>query len=473
MSARDDTLLTPFSQRDRKSQILYDIDERMAINVRGVIALRWVAFIGQLLTILVVHVLLAVELPLNPLFLAVGATATLNLSLMILYRFAPAWLPALTGHAWQHILGLTLLFDLIDLTALLYFTGGMANPFSLFYFVNITLAAIILSRRWVWGLTLFGVLCVGIINLWFQPLPGLVLSPVDGASLPVRTNLARLGSFIAFGTCGSVIVLFITRIRGQIELLEERVRVLAQAKARSERLDSLGTLAAGAAHELSSPLSTIAVITKEVERELIRRIVSDQTIADISTIRTELDRCRDILDRMSSDAGLVIGEALSSTTLGELIRECISGVDSRAPVAVSFDPAIDAVVLRAPLEGLAQAIRGIVKNAVDAAGHPDKVTLQAALEKGNVMMRIVDQGTGINADTLRRIGEPFFTTKEPGKGMGLGVYLARNLLQRLGGTIEYSSEPGRGTVVTIVFPQEFSESGPSSADGARSMGVFF
>jgi two-component system sensor histidine kinase RegB len=473
MSAWDDTQTTQSAKRDRTSNLPYDIDARMAINVRGVIALRWVAFIGQLLTILVVHSLLAVELPLRPLFIALGATATLNAGLMIVYRLAPSRFPALTGHTWQHILGLTLLFDLIDLTALVSLTGGMANPFSLFFFVNMTLAAIILSRRWVWGLTLFGVLCVGLVNLWFQPLAGLEFSATVGSPLPMGTNLARLGSFIAVATCGSVIVLFITRIRGQIELLEARVRELAQAKARSERLDSLGTLAAGAAHELSSPLSTIAVITKEVERELVCRIVSDQTIADISTIRTELDRCRDILDRMSSDAGLVIGEALSTTTLGELIRECISGVDSRAPVAVAFDPAIETVVLRAPLEGLAQAIRGIVKNAVDAAGHPDKVTLHAALEKGKITMKIVDQGTGINAETLRRIGEPFFTTKEPGKGMGLGVYLARNLIQRLGGTIDYSSVPGRGTVVAIEFPQEFSAIGNSSLPDTRSPGVFF
>lgn len=472
MPAWHDAQLTQSAQRDRKSHLPYDIDARMAINVRGVIALRWVAFIGQLLTILVVHALLAVELPLQPLFFAVGATATLNAGLMVLYRLAPTRFPALTGHAWQHILGLTLLFDLIDLTALVYLTGGMANPFSLFFFVNITLAAIILSRRWVWGLTLFGVLCVGLVNLWFQPLAGLEFLPKGVSPLPIGTNLARLGSFIAFATCGSVIVLFITRIRGQIELLEDRVRDLAQAKARSERLDSLGTLAAGAAHELSSPLSTIAVITKEVERELVRRTVSDQTIADISTIRTELDRCRDILDRMSSDAGLVIGEALSTTTLGELIRECISGVDSREPVAVSFDPAIDSVVLRAPLEGLAQAIRGIVKNAVDAAGHPDKVTLHAALDKGKITMQVVDQGTGINPETLRRIGEPFFTTKEPGKGMGLGVYLARNLIQRLGGAIDYSSEPGRGTVVTIEFPQEFSNSGNPVLPDLRSTSLF-
>ena len=445
----------------------------MAINVRGVIALRWVAFMGQLLTILVVHVLLAVELPLQPLFFALGATATLNVGLTIAYRLAPSRFPALTGHVWQHILGLTLLFDLIDLTALLFLTGGMANPFSLFFLVNITLAAIILSRRWVWGLTLFGVLCVGVVNIWFKPLAGLEFVAIDGSSLPMGTKLARLGSFIAFATCGGVIVLFITRIRGQIELLEERVRDLAQAKARSERLDSLGTLAAGAAHELSSPLSTIAIITKEVEQELVRRIVSDQTIADISTIRTELDRCRDILDRMSSDAGLVIGEALTTTTVGELVRECISGVDSRAPIAVTFDPVIEKAVLRAPIEGLAQAIRGIVKNAVDAAGHPDKVTLQASIEQGKITIKIVDQGTGIDAATLRRVGEPFFTTKEPGKGMGLGVYLARNVIQRLGGMIDYSSEPGRGTVVAIVFPQEFSDAGNDGLQNVGSPSVFF
>ena len=473
MISGPDDLHSLFSPRSLKRSLLQDIHERISINVRGIIALRWVAVAGQLLTIIFVHFIFGVQLPLGLLLLTLGATATLTACLMFADNWRSTQLPALRGQTWQHLLGFTMLCDLLALTTLLYLTGGMSNPFSLFYFVNIALAAIVLPRSWVWLLAVFAMSCIGLLNFWFRPLIGFEV-PVPRSPRDIMgSELLKSGSFIAYATCGSVIVLFITRIRGQIELLEAHVTKLAEAKARNERLDSLGTLAAGAAHELSTPLSTIAVITKEVERELVQRTVSDQTIADISTIRTELDRCRDILDRMSIDAGQVIGESMSTTTFGELIEELVSGVDLRAPVKISMDPSIESVVLRAPLEGLAQAIRGIVKNAVDAAGHPQDVSLVATSEGSSIQLKIVDKGAGIDPETLRRIGEPFFTTKEPGKGMGLGVYLARNVIERLGGTMEYASKPGHGTVVTITIPRDSSQNEDSTGLDVRITGGLF
>jgi two-component system sensor histidine kinase RegB len=431
-----------------------DIDARTAINVRGVIALRWVAVSGQLLTILAVQLALQIPLPLLPLLAVIGATAALNVALMIVYRLGPGYGVKLTSYHWQQLLGLTMLFDLAALTALLYLTGGITNPFCLFYFVNIVLAAIVLTRPWVWGLMLFGVLGIGLLTIDYRPLLDFDFTSPKSDHVSVGISISRLGIYIAYTTCSSVIVLFITRIRGQLEILEDQVRQLAKAQARSDRLDSLGTLAAGAAHELATPLSTIAVITKEIEQELIRRTVSDQTVADVAIIRTELDRCRDILDRMSNDAGLVLGESISTITVGELIRECCSGVDPRTPVTVVVDPAIEPLVLRAPLEGLSQAIRAIVKNAIDATGRPQDVNFRASVIGSKILLKIEDHGVGIDSETLRRIGEPFFTTKEPGKGMGLGVYLARNVVERLGGTMEYASKPGCGTVVSITIPQD-------------------
>ena len=457
------TFLSSFRQ-PRRADLSYDIVARTEINVRGVIALRWVAVSGQLLTILAVQGFLGVNLPLRFLLAVLGATAALNGGLMVAHRVIPARWPGFSSGHWQQVLGWTMAFDLAALTALLYFTGGTTNPFSSFYFVNIVLAAILLPRGWVWFLTLLGIGCIALLNSWYRPLAELDPSQAIRGALPLGMTIPRLGSFVAYAACSSIIVLFITRIRGQIQRLEEHVRDLAQENARNERLDSLGTLAAGAAHELATPLSTIAVIMKEVELELINRTVSDQTVADIALIRTELDRCRDILDRMSSDAGLVIGESISTITLGELIRECTGGVDSRAPVKLNYDPAIESLTLRAPIEGLAQAVRAIVKNAIDAAGHPQKVTLYAAAIGLNLSMKIEDQGAGISPETLRRVGEPFFTTKEPGQGMGLGVYLARNVLERLGGTLEYSSKPGFGTVVSITIPREVAQVRSSAND---------
>lgn len=433
------------------SRLEYDIDERTAINVRGVIALRWVAVVGQLVTILGVH-LLGITLPLKPLLLVLAATATLNAGLMIAYRWRPPRRASQRGTQrlpWQHVLGLSMLCDLVALTLLLYFTGGMANPFSLFYFVNLVLAAILLPRHWVWALSAIAIACVASLFVNFHPLE-VLQNPPPGRHMGF--DVVKMGSLLAYATCAIVIVIFTTRISNQLQRQERRFRELADLRARSERLESLGTLAAGAAHELATPLSTIAVITKEVEREVASGKLTDQTVEDIRTVRTELDRCRDILDRMSADAGLVIGESLTTTTIGALVRESVDGAGPPEGIEVFFADGTEHVELRTALHGLAQAIRGIVKNAVDATGSSTPVKCHVAAEQESFIMRIQDAGPGIDAETLRRIGEPFFTTKAPGKGTGLGVYLARNVIERLGGTLEFTSSPGEGTCVTVNLP---------------------
>ena len=143
---------------------------RDAINVRGVIAIRWVAVLGQLVTILVVDLVLRVPLPLLPLLAIIAITASINLPLVALYRLRP---PGSTAGRvkWQHVLGLTMLLDLAALTLLLYFTGGMANPFSLFFFVNLVLSAMLLPKPWAWGLTVFATCCVAGLFINFQPIP--------------------------------------------------------------------------------------------------------------------------------------------------------------------------------------------------------------------------------------------------------------------------------------------------------------
>lgn len=452
----------------------HNIEARTEINVRGVIALRWVAISGQLLTILVVQGLLGISLPLKPLYAVLGATALMNAGLMFIRQLEPPYRPKLSSNLWEHILGLTMLFDLAALTALLDLTGGISNPFCLFYFVNIVLAAIVLPQPWVWSLTLFGVLCIGVLTTWSRPLSELDAANALGPQLLTASSISRVGVYVAYATCSSVIVMFVTRIRGQLELREEHVRQLAQAQARNDRLDSLGTLAAGAAHELATPLSTIAVIAKELQQEVGNPTSGEQTAEDIALIRSELDRCRTILNRMSKDAGLVIGESIAAITVSELIRECSNGVDSRyASLKLALEPGIESQTLRAPLEGLSQAIRAIVKNAIDATPYPQDVVLHAAMSDSKLFMKIEDHGVGIDPQTLSRIGEPFFTTKEPGKGMGLGVYLARNVVERLGGTIQYASTPGSGTVVSITIPRDCTPGREFESDAVGNSAILF
>jgi two-component system sensor histidine kinase RegB len=228
-------------------------------------------------------------------------------------------------------------------------------------------------------------------------------------------------------------------------------------RSRSERLEALATLAAGAGHELASPLSTIAVIAKDLTRHLEGTQVPDSVIEDVGLIRSELDHCRRILNEMSSSAGQATGEVMRAVAARELIAEVLDAVRRRDRVQVEFvgDASDTTVVL--PLVGTAQAIRGIVRNALDASPVSEPVFLTVTVDASGLGIQVVDRGTGMKPEVLARSSEPFFTTKEPGQGMGLGLFLAHNVLGRIGATFELTSELGSGTTARIRLPLTSSE----------------
>ena len=223
-------------------------------------------------------------------------------------------------------------------------------------------------------------------------------------------------------------------------------------QARSEKWEALGTLSAGAAHELATPLTSIAIVSNEIQRELASQAVSDTIVQDVELIRSEVGRCRSILDRMSIDAGHIAAETLSEIETATLIDSMLDeflGDRNRVNVEVA-DEAKHSVV-RIPIQSVAQALRGILQNALDAS--PDSaVDLTVRTESNRLCIDICDRGVGMNAEVLRRADEPFFSTKEVGQGMGLGRFLARTVVERLGGSFETESAIGVGTRVQVRIP---------------------
>ena len=208
---------------------------------------------------------------------------------------------------------------------------------------------------------------------------------------------------------------------------------------------------------MASPLSTIAVVANELSRHLEGADVPSTVLEDVALIRSELDHCRSILDRMSSgNAGQAVGEELQPVSLSTLVQEVIDGLRHSEQVRVNVSSEAADRFLTAPLQGLAQAIRGVVQNALDASPPGAVVSLQVTVDSQENLarLRITDQGPGMPAEVLARVGEPFFTTKEPGKGMGLGMFLTRNVIDRLGGRLELESAPGAGCTATIFLPLE-------------------
>lgn len=403
------------------------------INYGWLIRLRWSMVAGQLATILGVRFLLGMSLPLQPLLVIIGLEVASNVAAAALGRRRPA------RQAWM---AGVMACDVVMCTGLLFFTGGPANPFSFLYLVQIALAAATLKGVWTWALTALALACSAVLFLWHRPLP---------VSHELYMDLHLRGMWVAFGVAASFIVTFLLRIRRALSQREAELAASRKLAARQERLASLATLAAGAAHELSTPLGTIAVVMTELQRRAAALGADAEAMDDLRLVRGQVDRCRAILERMSTDAGETIGEGPVATPLDALIDGALADLPAAAPVRRSVGSGPGRWRVRVPPRAFGQALRGLVKNAQEASPPGTPVSVAVRDEEGTIAVEVSDQGPGIPASVLERVGEPFFTTKPTGKGMGLGVFLARTTLERLGGNVRITSSPA-GTRALIVLP---------------------
>ncbi len=412
--------------------------------------LRWFAVFGQLLTIFAAVLFYQVDLPLGVLTSLAGFTAATNIA----YGLWLSWSHERNEETFQpQVAGLVMFVDLLLLTAMLYMTGGSANPFANFYFVNLAIAGVVLRPQWAWSLTSLAVCCYVLLTYRALPLPVLDLVAQDDHIRIVRLH----GRVIAFSTCAAVITLFITRLANELTARQQALRDAQQQRDRSQRLEALATLAAGAAHELASPLSTIAVVAREMSHRLEHLDADGNFRKDMTLIDDELDHCKQILGRMRSSAGDSSAESWGRATLGDLMDATVDGVREPNRIEVELDADDESTVLWIPVQTVAQMIRNLLHNALDASPPAEPVVLTARVAEDRCRITVSDHGTGMSEEVLRRLGEPFFTTKEPGRGMGLGVFLTRNVVSRLGGNLEIDSTVGQGTRITMVLPRRMSQ----------------
>ena len=415
--------------------------------------LRWFAVVGQLATVSAVAKFYPVPLPLAPLFALIGFTAATNLAytIWLVTHERPAAEAAESEDALFRtgVASLLMTLDMLTLAAMLYFSGGVDNPFSLFFFVNIAVAGIILRPRWAWALTLLSIVSFAMLIRFHTQIE--LLSPERSPSLPIREQ----GRLIAFSTCAGVITYFVSRIAEELTRRQVQLRAAQQQRSRSQRLEALTTLAAGAAHELASPLSTIAVVVREMQHHTEGVEMPESVEIDLQLIEAEVDHCKSILSRMRSAAGDQAAEHWDQTTLVDLVDAVLEGVRDPHRVEVSDDvDAFEDYTLWIPTEAVAQAFRNLVSNGLDASGPDSSVALEVEVEPNHFTVSVVDQGEGMPEEVVQRIGEPFFTTKQPGSGMGLGLYLSRNVITRLGGTLEFTSQVGHGTRAIVRLPRQ-------------------
>jgi len=431
--------------------LLAAIPDRNWVNIQWLARLRWAEVAGQAATVLVGQFVLDGALPMAQLFAVIAIGLVSNLGIELYYFGDRRRSRAVARPVHERQIALVMMLDIAVLTGLLYFTGGPHNPFAFLYVVQIALATVLVRALWSWMLVGLSFVGFGILLLAHQP-------------LAISDHHRMIGIWVALGVASAFVVHFVRRITGA---LAERDAELTQARglaARQERLASLATMAAGAAHELSTPLGTVALAAKELERALTRTD-EPELVADARLIREQVGRCRAILEQMAQGAGTV-GESVTACMIGELLDEALVGARSAPPVHRDLPSELAGVGLRLPPRAVSQALRSLITNAQDASPATAAVVVTVRREAAALQLEIRDRGAGMPGEILARIGEPFFTTKPPGRGMGLGLFLARAVFEAVGGAFEIDSVAGSGTCVRVTLPTDVSL-GPEAMQRSR------
>ncbi|HHM04441.1 MAG TPA: HAMP domain-containing histidine kinase [Gammaproteobacteria bacterium] len=406
-----------------------------ALNLRALWALKSLLVAAQIIAVGVASVGLDVALPMLPIVSVMAVYVLLTLLTGFRSRTAGG---VSVGEFFLHLVA-----DVGVLTALLYFTGGSTNPFVSLLLLPLVIVAATLPHRHVWAMAGLVLACYSLLMFYYRPLPHARVQ--HGSSF----DLHVLGMWFSFVMGVALIVFFVARLA---ESLRQRDRKLAEAREQAledRHLVALGTLAAGAAHELGTPLATMAVVSGE----LLHDHGNDPELREKAEIlQQQLVRCKTIVSDMAASAGVPRAEAVRRIALDKYLCQVLSqwrllrpGAAPRCHLAGEGAPPV--VVTD---KTLTQALMNVLNNAADAS--PDQIEVCARWDGAGITVAVCDRGPGIPAAAQAHLGTPFFTTKAGGQGLGL--YLARAAIGRHGGALALLARPGGGTCVEITLPDE-------------------
>ncbi len=405
-------------------------------NLLLLIQLRWIAVGGQVATMLVVGLGIGIALPVGPMATVLVALVGLNVvSLVRLSRPTAVANPELFT---------ALLLDVAALTLQFYLTGGATNPFTSLYLLQVTLGAVLLDARSTWiTVTLTG-LCFAGLTIGYCPL--------DLSAVPERSlfGLHIAGMLICFLLDAALLVVFVTRINGNLRERDARLAALRQQNIEEEHIVRMGLLASGAAHELGTPLATLSVILGDWRR--MPALSGDpELMGEIEAMEGEVRRCKSILTGIIVSAGGTRSESAAITTLHAFLDELVEDWRAARPTAtLEFVDSLEEDVTIVSDTALKQVITNLLDNAQEASAR--SIVLDVAREDDTLRLVVSDDGSGFPAELLANVGKPYQSSKDH-PGSGLGLFLVVNVVRKLGGHVTVANRPGRrGAVVTLSLP---------------------
>lgn len=409
------------------------------VRAHTLVTIRWLAIAGQMAAILLVSQGLKFPLPMLECLSAVVTSALLNLA-TTLARPANARLS--DGQA-----ALFLGFDIAQLGVLLHLTGGLVNPFALLVVAPATISATVLSLRSTVVLAGLSLVVVTALAFWHRPLPW------DGEGGPLALPPLYVAGVWAALVLGLLfLIVYASRVAAEARRMSDALSATQMALAREQQLSAVGALAAAAAHELGTPLGTIAIVARELERELGR---DGPHAEDLGLLVSESARCREILARLAR-APEAASPAFKRLGLPELL-ESAAAPYRRATgpeILVEIDPATDRAQMpdAAPAPELIHGLGNLVENASQFAR--TRVTLWLSADPRYITVEVRDDGPGFPADLLPWLGEPYMSTRREAGRMGLGVFIAKTLLARTGADLRFANRPEGGAVVSMRWSRD-------------------
>ena len=404
-------------------------------NMLHLIHLRWLAVGGQIATILVATWGFGIQLPLFNMLAVMVCLIAFNIGSHLRWHEERV--------VSNRELFLAMLVDIASLTAQLYFTGGINNPFVFLFLLQVILSAVLLRAESTWMVVAITTLCLAFLSIVNKPL----VWPLN--STYKLADLYATGLVICFVLNAALLVIFITRIGRNLRAGDAALASLRQRAAEEEHIVRMGLLASGAAHELGTPLATMSVVLGDWKR--MPQFSKDPAmLEEIEEIEGQLLRCKSIVSGILLSAGETRGESSSKTSLNEFFESLVEEWESSRPAQYfEYTNSIDEEFTVAFDSTVKQMVFNVLDNALEVS--PNWLRFEVSKNQEQLFLTVADQGPGFRADILEQVGTPYNSSKGR-PGGGLGLFLVMNVARTLGGTLTVNNRKEGGAEVVIALP---------------------